>query len=255
MVSCLYCVSVKLQKICTHQNDQSKCSPTYIYMHKKNALNLHFRQRQSVESPHKKDNAMWQSHLFRQFDAVIGMKRIRWYQPKIPEHPSVLISYHTAENKACQTKWIRYVNAPEIYMEPSEYMLVPYRNYKRVATWSYTTDLKHNEKYTQTVINGLNLDVKYRTQPNSEMSSSLLLFTSQLDDSVEDDGPKPGSTAMDCTGTSGGLSLSFRNESMRMERLLGSICQTFAVMTIGLQCVHLGCDQVIYDSLYQGQLY
>ncbi|KAL5510806.1 hypothetical protein EMCRGX_G006409 [Ephydatia muelleri] len=57
------------------------------------------------------------------------------------------------------------------------------------------------------------------------MSSSLLLFTSQLDDSVEDDGPKPGSTAMDCTGTSGGLSLSFRDESMRMERLLGSICQ------------------------------
>ena len=46
-----------------------------------------------------------------------------------------------------------------------------------------------------------------------------------LDDSVEDDGPKPGSTAMDCTGTSGGLSLSFRDESMRMERLLGSICQ------------------------------
>eukprot|EP00731_Ephydatia_muelleri_P005538 Em0002g1714a len=30
---------------------------------------------------------------------------------------------------------------------------------------------------------------------------------------------------MDCTGTSGGLSLSFRDESMRMERLLGSICQ------------------------------
>ena len=132
----------------------------------------------------KKDNATWQSHLFRQFDAVIGMKRIRWYQPKIPEHPSVLISYHTAENKACQTKWIRYVNAPEIYMEPSEYMLVPNRNYKRVATWSYITDLKHNEKNTQTVINGLNLDVKYRTQPNSEMSppscSSLLSLTIPL---------------------------------------------------------------------------
>ena len=132
-------------------------------------------------------------------------------------------------NMAAVTKPIRellkFVNAPEIYMEPSEYMLVPNRNYKRVATWSYITDLKHNEKNMQTVINGLNLDVKYRTQPNSEMSSSLLLFTSQLDDSVEDDGPKPGSTAMDCAGTSGGLSLSFRDESMRMERLLGSICQ------------------------------
>ena len=30
---------------------------------------------------------------------------------------------------------------------------------------------------------------------------------------------------MDCTRTSGGLSLSFRDESMRMERLLGSLCQ------------------------------
>ncbi|KAL5488923.1 hypothetical protein EMCRGX_G017941 [Ephydatia muelleri] len=50
-----------------------------------------------------------------------------------------------------------------------------------------------------------------------------------LDDSVEDDGPKPGSTAMDCTGTSGGLSLSFRDESMRMERLLGSICQPLLI--------------------------
>ena len=104
-------------------------------------------------------------------------------------------------------------------MEPSEYMLVPNQNYKRVATWSYITDLKHNEKNMQTVINGLNLDVKYRTQPNSEMSSSVVLFTSQLDDSVEDDGPKPGSTAMDCAGTSEGLSLLFRDESMRMERL------------------------------------
>ena len=122
-------------------------------------------------------------------------------------------------------------------MEPSEYMLVPNRNYKRVATWSYKTDLKHNEKNTQTVINGLNLDVKYRTQLNSEMSSSLLLFTSQLDNSVEDDGPKPGSTAMDCTGTSGGLSLSFRDESMRMERLLGSICQPLLYLPCTVHCL------------------
>ena len=34
---------------------------------------------------------------------------------------------------------------------------------------------------------------------------------------------------MDCTGTSGGLSLSFRDESMRMERLLGSICQLICI--------------------------
>ena len=68
---------------------------------------------------------------------------------------------------------------------------------------------------------------------NSEMSSSLLLFTSQLDDSVEDDGPKLGSTAMDCAGTSGGLSLSFRDDSMRMERLLGSICQPVLPVQLG----------------------
>ena len=38
---------------------------------------------------------------------------------------------------------------------------------------------------------------------------------------------------MDCAGTSGGLSLSFRDESMRMERLLGSLCQEFKKQVMG----------------------
>ena len=95
-------------------------------------------------------------YLFHQFDVVIGMKRIIWYQPKIPEHPSC-----------------KYVNAPEICMEPSEYMLVPNENYKRVATWSYITDLKHNKKPPHKLC--LNLDVKYRTQPNFLLLPALLL--------------------------------------------------------------------------------
>ncbi|KAL5503464.1 hypothetical protein EMCRGX_G010419 [Ephydatia muelleri] len=71
-----------------------------------------------------------------------------------------------------------------------------------------------------------------------------------LDDSVEEDGPKPGSTAVDCTGTSGGLSLSFRDESMRMERLLGSICQSLQVCAQVSHRVHESLD----DGLLVGQV-
>ena len=42
---------------------------------------------------------------------------------------------------------------------------------------------------------------------------------------------------MDCTGTSGGLLLSFRDESMRMERLLGSICQPLLYLPCTVHCL------------------
>ncbi|KAL5488928.1 hypothetical protein EMCRGX_G017951 [Ephydatia muelleri] len=54
----------------------------------------------------KKDNATWQSHLFSEYDVVIGLKRAKWSRPRIPEHPSVLISKDTATNKACQANWL-----------------------------------------------------------------------------------------------------------------------------------------------------
>ena len=60
-------------------------------------------------------------------------------------------------------------------MEPSEYMFVPNESYKRVTTWSDITNLKHNEKNIQTVRNALNIDLVYRTQPNSEMSFFSML--------------------------------------------------------------------------------
>ncbi|KAL5487040.1 hypothetical protein EMCRGX_G019597 [Ephydatia muelleri] len=53
-----------------------------------------------------KDNATWQSHLFSEYDVVIGLKRAKWSRPRIPEHPSVLISKDTATNKACQANWL-----------------------------------------------------------------------------------------------------------------------------------------------------
>ncbi|KAL5510089.1 hypothetical protein EMCRGX_G005565 [Ephydatia muelleri] len=52
------------------------------------------------------DNATWQSHLFSEYDVVIGLKRIKWSCPRIPEHPSVLISKDTATNKTCQANWL-----------------------------------------------------------------------------------------------------------------------------------------------------
>ena len=60
---------------------------------------------------------------------------------------------------------------------------------------------------------------------------------------------------MDCTGTSGGLSLSFRDESMRMERLLGSICQPLQLQhTEHIQDTHasdinVGWNQKAHDEL------
>ena len=74
------------------------------------------------------------------------MKRIRWFPPKIPEHPSVVVSKDTAKNKACRTKRVRYTILPEAYMEPSEYILIPNKKYKRTTMWIDLTNLKQNEK-------------------------------------------------------------------------------------------------------------
>jgi len=74
-----------------------------------------------------------------------------WYPPRpLPEHPSVLISKETARNKACQTRHIRYINWPEIYMNPNDTILTPNKKYKRTCKWTEMCVQSKNEKDTQT---------------------------------------------------------------------------------------------------------
>ena len=81
-----------------------------------------------------------------------------WYPPRpLPEHPSVLISKETARNKACQTRHIRYINWPEIYMNPNDTILTPNKKYKRTCKWTKICIQRKNEKDTQT-------DTEYKTE-------------------------------------------------------------------------------------------
>ena len=116
-------------------------------MFKKNTLNLYNRQKINIgtKSVDNMDNATWQSHLFSEYEVVVGLKRIKWSRPRIPEHPSVLISKDTAINKACQANWVHYTDQPEAFMSPSEYILASNQTYKRTASWSEITNVKQNE--------------------------------------------------------------------------------------------------------------
>ena len=172
------------------------------------------------------------THLFREFDVSIGLKRIKWFRPNIPEHPSVLVSKDTATNKACQTQYVRYKDIPEIYMGPSEYLLAINKNYKRSASWSYLADQKPNEKSTQTTMNDPNTRNQthtfYNIQTAKPNSGSLFSSSSvQLDD-YEENPPDVGTSnshtaSMEVTVASPGFS--FSDESMKMDRLLGAICK------------------------------
>ena len=97
----------------TTADDPKKERTKFIYMHKKNDLDLYYRKKRSIDFSDSKDSSTWQSHLHG-FDVQIGFKRIRWFPPRIPEHPSVLISKDTARNKAID---IRYRHIPEAYMD------------------------------------------------------------------------------------------------------------------------------------------
>ena len=173
--------------------------------------------------PVKKDNATWQSHLFSEYDVVIGLKRAKWSRPRIPEHPSVLISKDTATNKACQANWVHYTDLPEAFMSPSEYILAPNQTYKRTASWSEITNVKQNEKCTQTYAdrpNTLAVPDSNKTQVSNMVSLSSHPSPSQLDLPDEKTSDKREQSPMDSS-----VSFSAETENMRMERLLGSLCQ------------------------------
>ena len=237
------------------KKEPTKRSSNFIYMYKKNALNLYYRKAYSIESSSAMDNTTWQSHLFRSYDALIGMKRMRWFPPKIPEHPD------TARNKACQTKRVHYTGLPEAYMEPSEYILIPNREYKRTITWTDLTDVKQNEKSMQTVTNSAN--VKYRTDSNCEIqidkpkieflpSSSSVSSPFQLD--TVDDGPIETDRSFANKSAVASEGLSFRNESMKMAQLLGSLCShiIICVMHVSvLQRISLNTMLYIYIQAIQ----
>ena len=120
----------------------------------------------------------------------IGSKRIRWFPPRIPEHPSVLISKDTARNKACQTIDVRQGHIPEAYMEPCEYILTTGKKYKRTITWIDLTNVHTNDKYTQTT-NKVTMTENHKI--NAEPDRNTYMFSSfQLLD--YDEGHKPSTT-------------------------------------------------------------
>ena len=151
-----------------------------IYMYKQNDRNLYYRKKNSVELSDSKDYTTWRSHLHG-FDIQIRSKRIRWFPPRIREHPSVLISKNTARNKACQTIQIRHIHLPEAYMEPCEYILTADKQYKRVTTWIDLTNVDKNDTSTQTTksTNMLTLTECRRTNAESDIKTDML-FSSQL---------------------------------------------------------------------------
>ena len=122
-------------------------------MYKQNALNLRFRQINSFQPPEEHDLP-----VMRPTYAVRILFKTVWYPPRpLPEHPSVLISKETARNKACQTRHIRYINWPEIYMNPNDTILTPNKKYKRTCKWTEICIQRKNEKDTQT-------DTEYKTE-------------------------------------------------------------------------------------------
>ena len=143
------------------------------------------------------------------------------FSPRIPEHPSVLISKDTATNKACQANWVHYTVLPEAFMSSSEYILASNQTYKRTASWSEITNVKQNEKCTQTYADRPNPQTvpdSNKTQVSNMVPLSSHPSPSQLDLPDEKPLPKPEHSPMDS-------SLSFSvSENMRMERLLGSLC-------------------------------
>ena len=196
-----------------------------MYMYKENDLNLCYRKKNSVELSDSKDYTTWQSHLHG-FDIQIRSKRIRWFPPRIREHPSVLISKNTARNKACQTIQIRRIHLPEAYMEPSEYILTADKQYKRVTTWTDLTKVDKNDESTCTQTtkstNKLTMTECHRTNAESDRKTDMLLSSQLLDD---DEGPteyRPGQTPNKRVADSEGLS--YESASMRMVQQLGHLC-------------------------------
>ena len=89
--------------------------------------------------------------------SVVNDEAVHQCTSTLPEHPSVLISKETARNEACQTRHIRYINWPEIYMNPNDTILTPNKKYKRTCKWTEICIQRKNEKDTQT-------DTEYKTE-------------------------------------------------------------------------------------------
>ena len=161
-----------------------------------------------------KDDTTWQSHLHG-FEVQIGFKRIQWFPPRIPEHPSTLISKDTARNKACQTIHVRHRHIPEAYMEPCEYILTSGKQYKRVVTWIDLTNVHTNDKSTQTT-NKITMTVHHKT--NAECDRNTYMFSSSqlldYDEGHLDD--KTDQTLSKNGVDSEGFSCMYEKENMRM---------------------------------------
>ena len=107
-------------------------------------------------------------------------------------------------------------------MSSSEYILAPNQTHKRTASWSEITNVKLNEKCTQTYAdrpNHLAVPDPNKTQVSNMVSLSSHPSPSQLDFPDEKTSAKREQSPMDSS-----LSFSAETEDMRMERLLGSLC-------------------------------
>ena len=106
-------------------------------------------------------------------------------------------------------------------MSPSEYILAPNQTHKRTASWSEITNVKQNEKCTQTYADRRNHLVPdpNKTQVSNMVSLSSHPSPSQLDFLDEKTSAKREQSPMNSS-----LSFSAETENMRMERLLGSLC-------------------------------
>lgn len=207
---------------------------TYVFnvpiSQKRNVLNLYtctkrmtwtsITEKRSIDFSDSKDSSTWQSRLHG-FGVQIGFKRIRWFPPRIPEHPSILISKDTARNKACQTIYVRHRNIPEAYMEPCEYILTTGKKYKRMITWIDLTNVHTNDKNTQT--NKTTVTEHHKINAEPDKNTSMLSSFQLLD---YDEGPKPNTTAQTHTKSgvdSEGFSHILEKENM-MVQLLGHLC-------------------------------
>ena len=177
-------------------------------MYKQNALNLRFRQINSFQPPEEHDLP-----VMRPTYAVRILFKTVWYPPRpLPEHPSVLISKETARNKAYQTRHIRYINWPEIYMNPNDTILTPNKKYKRTCKWTEICIQRKNEKDTQT-------DTEYKTEIANIVRHSTNTNTVSHD---------PSSPQLNLDNEDNGCAesqISIGEEKRQMAQILGHIKQ------------------------------
>ena len=168
-----------------------------------------------------------------------GLGGTRWYTIKskpyyhstnpIPEHPSSLLTKETNRNKACQTHTAYEARWPELYMEPTEYFIIP-RNQSDKLTDTTTLILTlKNEKETQTNSKTIhNLQTTHKHNWSKPAKTKLVqhyhvpFATQLLGAETTENGQTPQKTGDDLLGTSSEL----QEETIRLAQLLGSISMT-----------------------------